>query len=71
MYLFDTNVISEIRGLKFGKCNIGVKEWFSTISLEQIYTNLIVMMELERGVLGMERKDPQQGEILKILSIWV
>ncbi|RDF08217.1 hypothetical protein DPV92_09455 [Haemophilus paraphrohaemolyticus] len=71
MYLFDTNVISEIRGLKFGKCNIGVKEWLSTISLEQIYTNLIVIMELERGVLGMERKDPQQGEILKILSIWV
>lgn len=65
MYLFDTNIISEIRRLKYGKCNIGVKNWIETIPPDQIYTNVIVMMELERGILGMERKDPQQGKVLR------
>lgn len=65
MYLFDTNLISEIRRLNFGKCNLGVKNWIQTIPPEQIYTNAIVMMELERGVLGKERKDPEQGKVLR------
>lgn len=65
MYLLDTNVISEIRRLKQGKCNAGVKKWVESTSSELMYTNAIVLMELERGVLSMERKDPIQGENLR------
>lgn len=65
MYLFDTNLISEIRRIKFGKCNAGVASWIETIRLEEVYTNVVVMMELERGILSLERKDPAQGLVLR------
>lgn len=65
MYLLDTNVISEIRRLKYGKCNPYVAHWVNNTSSELMYTNAIVMMELERGVLAMERKDKAQGQNLR------
>lgn len=65
MYLFDTNIISEIRRIHFGKCNIGVANWISTISPNYMYTNVTVMMELERGILSLERRDPTQGKVLR------
>lgn len=65
MYLLDTNLISEIRRIKFGKCNAGVASWIETIRFEEVYTNVVVMMELERGILSMERKDPAQGLVLR------
>ncbi|QIW16337.1 twitching motility protein PilT [Pasteurellaceae bacterium RH1A] len=65
MYLLDTNVISEIRRAKFGKCNTGVLAWIKGIQPSQIYTSTVVLMEIERGVLSMERKDVPQGQILR------
>lgn len=47
MYLLDTNLISEIRKMKQGKCNAGVAEWVESTSSELIKTNAIVMMEIE------------------------
>ena len=54
MYLFDTNIISEIRRIRYGKCNKGVENWVNSIPSHQIYTSVVVMMELERGILSME-----------------
>lgn len=65
MYLLDTNLISEIRKLPKGKCNQGVAEWVHRTSKELMFTNAVVIMELERGVLAMERKDKAQGEMLR------
>lgn len=65
MYLLDTNVISEIRRLKHGKCDPNVAKWVQNTTEELMYTNAVVMMELERGVLSMERKDPKQGKMLR------
>lgn len=65
MYLLDTNVISEIRRLKQGKCNPNVANWVNQISSDLMYTNAIIMMELERGVLAIERKDKLQGQNLR------
>lgn len=65
MYLLDTNVISEIRRLNYGKCNPNVARWVNQTSSEFIYTNAVIMMELERGVLAMERKDKIQGRNLR------
>lgn len=65
MYLLDTNVISEIRRLKQGKCDPYVANWVQQIPEELMYTNAVVMMELERGVLAKERKDIEQGKNLR------
>ena len=63
MYLLDTNVISETR--RANRADGNVRAWLNTIDPAEMYTSAIVMMELERGVLGMERKDGQQGGILR------
>lgn len=65
MYLLDTNVISEIRRMKYGKCDKGVKEWALSTPSHLTYTNTIVLMEIERGILSKERKDPAQGKHLR------
>ncbi|MGY4674088.1 hypothetical protein ACWIVU_01135 [Ursidibacter arcticus] len=39
--------------------------WVMTTSKELMFTNAVVMMELERGVMGIERKDKLQGEMLR------
>lgn len=59
MYLLDTNLISETR--RIPKINAGVAKWLKQTPKESLYTCAVVMMELERGVLGMERKDSAQG----------
>ncbi|PJG83030.1 type II toxin-antitoxin system VapC family toxin [Caviibacterium pharyngocola] len=65
MYLFDTNVISETRKILLGKANQGVVDWLASINKEDIYTNFVVFMELERGILSMERRDIEQGKRLR------
>ncbi|WGE63158.1 type II toxin-antitoxin system VapC family toxin [Actinobacillus equuli subsp. haemolyticus] len=65
MYLLDTNLISETRKIEKGKANQGVVAWLATIPAFQIYTNAVVLMELERGILAMERKDSIQGTTLR------
>ncbi|HHW7569737.1 TPA: type II toxin-antitoxin system VapC family toxin [Mannheimia haemolytica] len=65
MYLLDTNIISEIRKINTGKANQGVIDWLSAVPENQLYTNAIVLMEVERGVSAKERKDKQQGAILR------
>lgn len=64
MYLLDTNIISATR--RRMPDNASVFEWLATVDNTLIYTNAIVMMELERGILSMERKDKQQGKILRL-----
>lgn len=63
MYLLDTNIISESR--RRTPHNGAVFDWLATINAQDLYTNAVVMMELERGVLAMERKDILQGQVLR------
>ena len=65
MYLLDTNIYRELRLLPKGKADPNVQAWAATIRTEQFYTSVIVAMEIERGVLSMERKDPIQGAVLR------
>ena len=65
MYLLDTNVVSELRLLPKNKANPNFVDWASQFPDDRIfYINSIVVMELERGVLLKQRKDPFQGNIL-------
>lgn len=65
MYLLDTNIISEIRKLAKNKCDKNVADWVRSTSKDLMFTNAVVMMELERSVMSIERKDTTQGELLR------
>jgi len=65
MYLLDTNVISELRKFKSGKANKNVIQWANSVSATTLYMSVITILELETGILLLERKDPTQGSILR------
>ncbi|AUX61936.1 hypothetical protein JF634_00460 [Simonsiella muelleri] len=52
MYLLDTNIFRELRLLPKGKANPNVAAWAQSIQTNQFFTNVVVEMEIERGVLG-------------------
>lgn len=65
MYLLDAKIISEIRLFKHGLCDENVANWVRSVSSDLMYTNVIVMMEIERGVRNAEKTDSVQGKILR------
>ncbi|MDN5870990.1 MAG: type II toxin-antitoxin system VapC family toxin [Nitrococcus sp.] len=65
MYLLDTNVVSELRKAKAGKADKNVKAWADSVSATSLYLSAIAILELETGVLLIERRDPLQGRILR------
>ena len=64
MFLLDTNVISELRS---GKAvpSLAVRRWAAGIAGNQLYLSAVSILELETGVLLMERKDTRQGQALR------
>ena len=65
MYLLDTNVISEFRKSADGRINKSVKRWADEISPDLMFISAISVLELEIGVLQIERVDKKQGLILR------
>jgi predicted nucleic acid-binding protein len=57
MYLLDTNVISELRKSADGRINKGVQSWAEAIFPELMFISAITVLELEIGVLQIERRD--------------
>ena len=64
-YLLDTNVLSELRKAGDGNANPNVIARFSTLDAESLFLSAITLLELEVGVLRMERRDPTQGGMLR------
>ena len=65
MYLLDTNVISELRKAKAGKADSRVVAWAERVPVPSLFLSVITLLELETGVLLIERRDPAQGAILR------
>ena len=65
MYLLDTNVVSELRKAKTGKIDKNIMAWAGSVSAQSLFLSAITIMELETGVLLIERRDPTQGAILR------
>lgn len=65
MYLLDTNVISELRKAKSGKFDKNVKAWAKNIPPASLFISVITILELETGVLLVERRDTSQGAVLR------
>lgn len=65
MYLLDTNIVSELRKIKTGKVDANVYAWAIRRTGVKQYLSAITVMELETGVLQMERRDSNQGAMLR------
>ena len=65
MYLLDTNVVSELRKVRLGKADANVAAWADSIDAAELFVSAISIMELELGVLSIERKDAAQGAVLR------
>ena len=65
MYLLDTNVVSELRRAKAGKADPHVVAWAASVPVESLFLSAITVLELELGVLLIERRDPVQGALLR------
>ena len=65
MYLLDTNVIAELRKAKSPKIDQKVLAWANSVSAASLFLSVITVLELEKGILLIERRDPTQGAILR------
>ena len=65
MFLLDTNVVSELRKVRLGKADPHVAQWADSVDAGSLYISAITVLELEIGVLQIERRDPEQGAILR------
>jgi toxin FitB len=63
MYILDTNVVSELR--KGKKADRNVRIWAQTLPAASLYLSVVSILELEMGILLVERRDPKQGGILR------
>jgi toxin FitB len=66
MYLLDTNVISELRKVKSGKAHPKVVAWNDQVAPAETFISAISVLELEWGVLRVERRDPRQGSVMRV-----
>ena len=65
MFVLDTNVVSELRKVRFGKADAQVAKWADSVEAVYLYVSAITILELEIGVLQMEGRDPVQGAMLR------
>jgi toxin FitB len=64
-YLLDTNMVSELRRGKTRRVNRNVYQWAQSIPAAAMYLSVISVLELEHGVLLVERRDREQGDVLR------
>jgi len=66
MFLLDTNVVSELHKAGSGKADPNVVAWLSARDAAACYVSAVTLMELDLGILLMERRDPAQGARLRV-----
>ena len=66
MFVLDTNVVSELRRAKAGKADKNVTAWAARVPAGGLFVSAITILELEIGVLLVERRDSAQGAILRV-----
>jgi hypothetical protein len=65
MLVLDTNVVSELRKVRLGKADANVAAWTESVDAADLFVSVITIMELELGVLSIERKDAAHGAVLR------
>ena len=54
-WLLDTNVLSELR--KGGRADRGVQAWFGEVNEPELFTSVLVVGEIRRGIELVRRRD--------------
>jgi predicted nucleic acid-binding protein len=65
IYLLDTNVVSELRKVGDGKADANLVAWVGREDASSFFISAITILELERGILGVQRRDARQGARLR------
>ncbi|MDP1027996.1 type II toxin-antitoxin system VapC family toxin [Sphingomonas sp. KR1UV-12] len=65
MILLDTNVVSELRQRRGGP-DPQVMAWLTEQDEEATFLSAMTVLELERGMLLLERRDADQGQRLRL-----
>lgn len=65
MYLLNTDVVSELRKVQAGRADAHVAAWSLRVPVASSYLSPITILELETGVMRMERRDAAQGAVLR------
>lgn len=65
MFVLDTNVVSELRKANTGKANANVVAWANSVLPASLFLSVISILELEMGILLIERRDQEQGKMLR------
>lgn len=65
MFLLDTNVLSELRKVGDGRADTRVTAWVSRQDAANFYISALTLMEIEIGILRVERRDVEQGQRLR------
>jgi predicted nucleic acid-binding protein len=63
MYILDTDVISELR--KGRKADPNVRKWAERLPSASLYISVVSVLELEIGILLIQRRDKEQGAVLR------
>ena len=64
MYVLHTNVVSELMRGKHAQ-SVEVCTWAASVLATQQFVSVITLMEIEMGILLLERKLPPQGSALR------
>jgi toxin FitB len=65
MFLLDTNVVSELRKIRSGKGDRNVAAWADSIDTVDLFISVVTILELEIGILRVERRDSASGAVLR------
>ncbi len=70
MFVLDTNVISELRHGK-PQQSADVRRWAAGQPASRLFLSAITLLELEIGILALERRTPPQGSALRTWLVGV
>lgn len=62
-YLIDTNVLSDLR--KQERCHPGVRRWFESVEDASLFTSVLVIGEIRRGIETVRLRDPIAANALQ------
>ncbi len=65
MYVLDTNVVSELRKAARGNADARVVAWAASVSPAALFLSVVTLMEIEQGILQLERRDLRQGTLVR------
>jgi predicted nucleic acid-binding protein len=63
VFLLDTNVLSDLR--RRNRANPGVTAWIGGVAVTDLFLSAITILEIEIGMLLIDRRDPAQGLLLR------